>query len=83
MNAGDDDAVLVRRVRAGDARAFEILFRRYYADLCAMAARYVGSVSEAEDIVQEGCWPSGGSAAHGRRSVARARTCTAPRSIAR
>lgn len=53
MTLGADDAALVRRVQAGDARAFEMLFRRHYADLCAIASHYAGSATEAEDIVQE------------------------------
>lgn len=49
-SASDD---LVARVRAGDARAFETLFRAHYAGLCAFAVRYVGERAVAEELVQE------------------------------
>jgi RNA polymerase sigma-70 factor (ECF subfamily) len=47
----DDD--LIARIRAGDARAFEELFRTYYEGLCVFAARLVGSDGMAEDVVQD------------------------------
>ncbi|MES2178869.1 MAG: RNA polymerase sigma-70 factor [Gemmatimonadota bacterium] len=45
----DTLAALVRR---GDERAFEQLFHREYASLCAFAEQIVGSPQVAEDIVQ-------------------------------
>ena len=48
-----DDVVLISRIRAGDASAFDELFRQYYPDLVYTANRFVRSESEAEDIVQE------------------------------
>jgi RNA polymerase sigma-70 factor (ECF subfamily) len=54
-----------------DRRAFEAIFREYYASLCRFAARYVGEPATAEEIVQDlfadlwqrrGAWePRGGS----------------------
>ena len=44
---------LVARVRAGDAAAFEALFRAHYGPLCGFAERYVGSAAIAEELVQD------------------------------
>src|SRR5688500_14745305 len=44
---------LAARIRAGDARALEVLFREHYASLCDFARRYVGEASAAEDLVQD------------------------------
>ena len=41
------------RIRAGDARAFELVFRTYYRPLCAFARRYVHDSAAAEDLVQD------------------------------
>jgi RNA polymerase sigma-70 factor (ECF subfamily) len=43
---------LADRVRQGDERAFEQLFRSYYGGLAAFAIRYVGDRSAAEELVQ-------------------------------
>ncbi len=54
--ASDDDAGdldLVTRVRAGNAAAFETLFRASYASLRQFAERYVGSPDEARDVVHD------------------------------
>ena len=44
---------LVARIRAGDARAFEELFRREYPALCRFADRYVRDGPASEDLVQD------------------------------
>lgn len=44
---------LAARIRAGDARALEALFRDHYASLCDFAVRYVRDASAAEDLVQD------------------------------
>jgi RNA polymerase sigma-70 factor (ECF subfamily) len=44
------DAALAERVRAGDAAAFEALFRRHYDGLHAFAERYLRSPEAAEDV---------------------------------
>jgi RNA polymerase sigma-70 factor (ECF subfamily) len=46
-------ADFVARIRSGDARAFEELFRREYAALCRFADRYVRDVPASEDLVQD------------------------------
>ena len=51
--AAEAGTELAARIRAGDARALEALFREYYACLCDFAVRYVGEVSAAEDLVQD------------------------------
>jgi RNA polymerase sigma-70 factor (ECF subfamily) len=47
--AGD----IAERVRAGDERALEALFRAHYAALCDFATRYVREEALAEELVQE------------------------------
>jgi RNA polymerase sigma-70 factor (family 1) len=44
------ESELADRVRAGDARAFEALFQRYYRRLHAYIDGYVGSADAAEDL---------------------------------
>jgi RNA polymerase sigma-70 factor, ECF subfamily len=44
---------LAARVQAGDADAFELLFRSQYAALCAVATRYVRERALAEELVQD------------------------------
>lgn len=41
------------RVRAGDARAFEAMFKAYYNPLCGYVATYLGSRDAAEDVVED------------------------------
>jgi len=47
------DAVLVERVRAGDAAAFELIMRRYNQRLYRLARSITRAGAEAEDVVQE------------------------------
>lgn len=51
--AGPDDSLLVRRVRAGDLSAFEILVRRYERRVYSLAIRYCGDREDARDLTQE------------------------------
>lgn len=44
---------VVAGVRAGDAAAFESLFRAHYAALCGFAERYTRSATLAEELVQD------------------------------
>jgi RNA polymerase sigma-70 factor (ECF subfamily) len=46
-------ADVVARVRDGDARALELLFRAHYASLCGFALRYAGERALAEELVQD------------------------------
>ncbi len=48
-----NDFVLYTKVREGDIRAYETLFRRYYEPLCLYCNKIVGSMDTAEEIVQE------------------------------
>jgi RNA polymerase sigma-70 factor (ECF subfamily) len=43
----------VARISAGDLQAFEALYRAMHAPLLAFAARYVGDVARAEELIQD------------------------------
>ena len=47
------DAAVIRRVRAGDAAAFDVLVAAYMRPAFQMAYRVVGHREDAEDLVQE------------------------------
>lgn len=47
------DAVLVARVRAGDAVAFEVLYERHVPGLLSFCRHMLGDPEEAEDAVQQ------------------------------
>jgi RNA polymerase sigma-70 factor, ECF subfamily len=49
----EDDAVVLRRVLAGDEDSFAVLVRRYEAKLRVYVAQIVGNDEEARDLVQE------------------------------
>jgi RNA polymerase sigma factor (sigma-70 family) len=49
---GRSDDALVARVRAGDERAFELVFDRYHRGLLAFCRRMLASDEEAEDALQ-------------------------------
>ena len=46
-------ADIVARLRAGDERALEIVFRAYYSALASFAFRYLRDAAAAEDVVQD------------------------------
>ena len=46
-------ADLQSRIRDGDVRAFEQLFRAHYESLCRFAHRYLLDAAQAEDLVQD------------------------------
>lgn len=50
------DEVLVARIAEGDQRAFGEIVRRHGGRLKALALRFAGGGSEADDIVQETFW---------------------------
>jgi RNA polymerase sigma factor (sigma-70 family) len=50
---GRSDAALVARVRAGDDRAFELVFDRHHRGLLAFCGHMLGSREEAEDALQQ------------------------------
>ncbi|MBE6276624.1 MAG: RNA polymerase sigma-70 factor [Bacteroides sp.] len=47
------ELLLVTQIKKGDIKAFEQLFRRYYAPLCWYATSIVGNRETAEEIVEE------------------------------
>ena len=49
----DTDKALVRRVQAGDDRAFDLLFMRYQHKINNLVARFVRTSEDVEDITQE------------------------------
>ena len=51
MPAGD--AELVRRIRAGDERALEAVFKAHYAGMASFVQRFVRSQDLAEELVQD------------------------------
>lgn len=48
----DDNRTVVDRLRAGDERCYDALFRRYYRPLCTYATRFVVP-ERAEELVQD------------------------------
>ncbi|MDJ0759533.1 MAG: sigma-70 family RNA polymerase sigma factor [Woeseiaceae bacterium] len=48
-----DEALLIRRAKNGDQRAFEALYRSNVDKVYALCLRMTGNVSEAEDCAQE------------------------------
>ncbi len=48
-----DEALLIRRAKKGDQRAFEALYRSNVDKVYALCLRMTGNVSEAEDCAQE------------------------------
>jgi RNA polymerase sigma-70 factor (ECF subfamily) len=51
--SGHDEAALVGRLRQGDAEAFRELVRRHHASMLRVAASFVPSAADAEDVVQD------------------------------
>jgi RNA polymerase sigma-70 factor (ECF subfamily) len=47
------DAELVRRIRAGDERALELVFKAHYAGMASFVQRFVRSPDLAEELVQD------------------------------
>jgi RNA polymerase sigma-70 factor, ECF subfamily len=47
------DGDLVRRIRAGDERALEVVFRAHFAGMAAFVQRYIHSPDVAEELVQD------------------------------
>jgi RNA polymerase sigma-70 factor (ECF subfamily) len=49
----DADSVIVRRVQAGDLRAFELLVAKYQRRIARLIGRFVRDPAEVEDLSQE------------------------------
>ena len=48
-----NELIILAKIREGDIKAFEEVFRRYYSPLCWYAAGITGDVESAEEIVEE------------------------------
>lgn len=48
-----DNQKLAKKIKQGDIRAYELLFKAYYQALCNFANSYLNNMSESEDLVQE------------------------------
>lgn len=48
-----DEVILLRKIKRGDIKAFEHVFRSYYGSLCLYAVGITGRVDIAEEIVQD------------------------------
>jgi RNA polymerase sigma factor (sigma-70 family) len=53
LRSRNDDAALVRRLRSGDERAFEEIFKRHRAPLLSYCRHMLSSQDEAEDALQQ------------------------------
>ena len=53
MGAKATDGLLVKRVQAGDKKAFDLLVAKYQHKIVNLVARYVKDVDEAQDVAQE------------------------------
>jgi RNA polymerase sigma-70 factor, ECF subfamily len=49
----DPDSQFILQIKSGDKGSFEIIFRKYYQELCQHAYRFVTDVHLAEEIVQD------------------------------
>jgi len=43
----------IQKIRQGDIHAFEMLFRKYYENLCQWAYRYLQDKDSSEEVVQD------------------------------
>lgn len=48
-----NDLFVLTKIKEGDVKAFEGIFRQYYSPLCLYAASITGQMDVAEEIVQE------------------------------
>lgn len=53
MNTSTDDYDLILRIKQGDPRSLELLFRRLYPRLCAYAYKFLHDANDSKEIVQE------------------------------
>ena len=51
-----NDLLTLTKIREGDIKAFEDVFRRYYSPLCWYAMSITGSMEAAEEIGEELCY---------------------------
>jgi RNA polymerase sigma-70 factor, ECF subfamily len=69
-DAASSDDELIARAGKGDEAAFAVLTRRHAARAHVLAARFLGSHSEAEDVVQDAFWRAWKTMPHWRPGVA-------------
>ncbi len=50
-----EDGELVRKARAGDDQAFEVLINRHYERMYAIAFKWTRNAADAEDVTQTAC----------------------------
>ena len=48
-----NELFILTKIKEGDIKAFEEIFRRYYSPLCWYAAGITGEMEAAEEIVEE------------------------------
>lgn len=48
-----NELFILAKIREGDIKAFEEIFRRYYSPLCWYATGITGEMEAAEEIVEE------------------------------
>lgn len=48
-----NDREIIRSIRDGDIHAYEVLFRKYYENLCRWAYQYLTDQDSAEEVVQD------------------------------
>ncbi len=53
MGEQDTDHELVKRVQAGDSRAFDLLVRKYQHKMTSVISRFVNDWAESQDVAQE------------------------------
>ena len=53
MSENEIDQALVRRVQAGEKRAFDLLVRKYQHKVVGIISRYIGDWAECQDVAQE------------------------------
>ncbi|HLE26238.1 MAG TPA: sigma-70 family RNA polymerase sigma factor [Thermodesulfobacteriota bacterium] len=51
--SGEDERLLIQRVKAGDQKAFEAIFNHYVSRVYRQAFKFVGNEADAEDVVQD------------------------------
>lgn len=49
----DLDNTILKAIKEGDANSFEILFHKYYQELCNYSMGILGDAEKAEDVVQD------------------------------
>ncbi len=53
MSEAENDALLVKKVQAGDNRAFDLLVLKYQHKILSLVSRYISDSHEVQDVTQE------------------------------